>query len=136
MGLDITFACNIELSSGVDSPVMVQSIWWKNETVLENSSDGRITVINVTEVMPASIYQTTVRLNPMDFDDADSYACAVTVIPLNDTFIDGISDTTTRNITDISSKISHNILIHECSAYLILVHLDYCRFPSSECDNY
>lgn len=84
---------------------MVQSIWWKNETVLENSDDGRITVINVTEVMPQSVFQTTVRLNPMDFDDADTYMCAVTVIPLNDTFIDGISDTTTRNITDISSKI-------------------------------
>ena len=103
-GLDVTFACNIELSSGVDSPVVVQSIWWKNETILESSSNDRITVNNVTEVMLPSVYQTSVRLNPMDFDDADTYTCAVTVMSLNDTFIAGISESTSRNITDISSK--------------------------------
>ncbi len=83
---------------------MVQNIWWRNETVLESSNDDRITVTNITAVTPPSIYQTTVRLNPMDFDDADTYTCAVTVTPLNDTFIDGISETTMRNITNISSK--------------------------------
>ena len=103
-GLDITFACNIELSSGVDSPIVVESIWWKNETILESSSDDRITVNNATEVMLPSVYQTSVRLNPMDFDDADTYVCEVTVMPLNGTFIAGISESTSRNITDISSK--------------------------------
>ena len=56
--------------------------------------------------MLPSVYQTSVRFNPMDFDDADTYTytCAVTVIPLNDTFIARISESTSRNITDISSK--------------------------------
>ena len=103
-GLDITFACNIELGSAVDSPIMVQSIWWKNDTVLESGDDDRITVTNATVVMPPSVYQTTVRFNPMDFDDADTYTCAVSVMPLNDTFIAGISESTSRNITNISSK--------------------------------
>ena len=103
-GLDITFACNIELSSGIDSPVVVESIWWKNETILESSNDDRITVNNATEVMLPSIYPTSVRLNPMDFDDADTYVCEVTVMPLNGTFIAGTSESTSRNITDISSK--------------------------------
>ena len=103
-GLDITFACNIELSTSVDSPVVVQSIWWKNEKILERSSNDRITVNNAIEVMLPSVYQTSVRFNPMDFDDADTYTCAVTVIPLNDTFIAGISESTPRNITDILSK--------------------------------
>ena len=103
-GLDITFSCNIELNSAVDSPVMVQSIWWKNETVLESGDDDQITVTNATVVMPPSIYQTSIRFNPLDFNDADTYICAVTVMPLNDTFIGGISESTSRNITNISSR--------------------------------
>ena len=94
----------MELSTSVDSPVVVQSIWWKNEKILERSSNDRITVNNAIEVMLPSVYQTSVRFNPMDFDDADTYTCAVTVIPLNDTFIAGISESTPRNITDILSK--------------------------------
>ena len=83
---------------------MVQSIWWKNETALESGDDGRITVTNATVIMPPSIYQTTIRFNPMDFDDADTYTCAAIVTPQNGTFIGGISESTTRNITNISSK--------------------------------
>ena len=104
-GLDITFTCSIELSSAVDSPIMLQSSWQKNDTILESSTDDRITVTNATVVTRPTVYQITIRFNPLDLDDADTYTCAVTVTPQNETFITGISESATRNITDISSKI-------------------------------
>ena len=103
-GLDVTFTCDIELSPAVDSPVVVQGNWRKNATIIEDSSDGQITVANATVLMPPTSYQTIIRFNPMDFDDADTYFCSVTVIPQNETFIAGTSMSTIRNVTDISSE--------------------------------
>ena len=130
-GLDVTFACNIELSSAVDSPIMLQSSWQRNETILESSSDDHITVTNTTAVMSPTVYQTTVRFNPLNLDDADTYTCAVTITPQNETFIAGISEFTTRSITGISSKIYDSVVIilWSCCCFC-------CRFPIPECDNY
>ena len=59
---------------------------------------------NATIVTPPSYYQTTLRLNPMDVVDAETYSCSVTVTPYNAAFITGTTVSTARNITEVLSK--------------------------------
>ena len=59
---------------------------------------------NATIVTPPSYYQTTLRLNPMDVVDAETYNCSVTVTPHSAAFITGTTVSTARNITEVLSK--------------------------------
>lgn len=102
-GLDLTLICNIELHPTVDTSVVVESMWSSNETYLKAGDDDRITITNTTNFSNSSNYQTTVRINPLDFDDSQSYNCTVFVVPENETFIVGTTTSTTRTIANISS---------------------------------
>ena len=110
-GLDLTFTCSIELHSAVNTPVLVQSRWQRNATELEYGSDNGITVTNTTIVTPPSNYQTTLRLNPTDVVDTETYDCTVTITSQNVAFITGTSVSTSRNVTEVSSKTSFNCII-------------------------
>ena len=89
-GLDQTFLCKIDLDSTIiDTPVEVTSNWKRNSTQLDSST--HITVKNVTSrVLPnthGAHYQTSVRVNPMDYGDIGVYICTVTIRPQNNSYI-------------------------------------------------
>ena len=100
-GLDLTFTCSALLQSAVDTPVIVMATWMRNGTRLVED-DSYISVTNVTVASLPHTYLTTVRLNPMDYDDAGTYTCIVTVLPDNTTFINGTTESATKTVTSIS----------------------------------
>ena len=67
--------------------MIVQGNWERNGTQLQDNSDGRITVTN--DVMGTPPYQITVRLDPMDYEDAGTYNCLATVTPQDPAYITG-----------------------------------------------
>lgn len=103
-GLDLTFTCSAELQSTVDTPVTLMATWMRNDTKLVED-DGYMTVTNVTVAALPHTYLTTVRLNPIDFDDAGTYTCIVTVSADNTTFINGTTVSAMRTVTIISGTI-------------------------------
>ena len=124
-GLDLMFTCSAQIDSAVDTPVTVMATWTKNGTRL--TEDGsHITVTNVTMVALPYTYSTTVRLNPVDFDDAGIYACIVTVLPHNTTFINGTTVSATKTVTAISGN-------HNSHAFTFFTKFTTCRFSSSAC---
>ena len=100
-GLDLTFTCDIELHSAVDSPVTVTGNWERNGTQLKDSA-SYTTVTNITVVTPPNRYQMAARFNPLNFDDSGTYTCVVTVMPHNTSYISGTLVSATRTITSLS----------------------------------
>ena len=132
-GLVLTFTCTIEIHPSVDIDVTVEARWERNGTQLENSNDGRITVINTG--LGGVPYQTQVRFNPTDFEDAGTYNCSARIIPQMPEFILEATGVVTRTITVLS-----NIIIIICIIYVValvhLIHIVYnycCRLPTSVC---
>lgn len=78
-GLDLTLICSTVLTTSVNTPVLVESHWTKNGSVLE--STHRITVSSITG--SGANYQTTLRFNPMTSNDSGTYLCTSTVTPLD-----------------------------------------------------
>ena len=89
----------------MNTAVTVLGSWERNGTRLEDSSDGRITVINTG--LEASPYQTRVRFNSTDFEDAGTYNCSARVVPQDSTFILEVTDYITRVITVLSKYHIH-----------------------------
>lgn len=82
----------------------LMATWMRNGTRLVED-DSYITVTNVTMASLPHTYSTTVRLNPMDFDDAGTYTCVITVVPDNTTFINRTTVSATKTVTAISGTI-------------------------------
>ena len=78
-GLTLTFSCVVEVHPAVDTGVMVQGNWERNETQLRDSDDGRIAVSNNFMLSSSNIFQITATINSMNFDDAGTYSCSATV---------------------------------------------------------
>ena len=95
----------------MDTPVTVQGSWKRNGTSLENSSDGRITVINTG--LAESPYQTQVRFNSTDFEDAGTYNCSARIIPQNSNLVLEANVFITQVITVLSESCMY-IIIHSC----------------------
>ena len=90
----------IEIDPAVNTGVTVEASWERNGTQIEDSGDGRITVINTgLESMP---YQTKVRFNATDFEDAGTYNCSARIIPQMPEFILEATGFITRTITVLS----------------------------------
>lgn len=98
-GLDITFTCNINLNSAVNSPVTILAGWQRNGTDLITGINKRISVTNASDIASTSIYNTTLRFNPLDLGDVGTYTCAVTVLAQDTTFITEITVFLMRYIT-------------------------------------
>ena len=101
-GLILTFTCLIEIHSSVDTDVTVEASWERNGTLLEDSSDRRTTVINTGLV--ESPYQTRVRFNATDFEDAGVYNCSARIIPRMPEFILEETGCRTRIITVLCKR--------------------------------
>ena len=101
-GLDLTFTCSAQLQSAVDTPVTVTATWMRNNTRLVEDNDSYVTLtdVAVASVLPQT-YLTIVRLNPMDFDDAGTFTCIVTVVPDNASFINGTTASATKTVTTV-----------------------------------
>ena len=84
-GLILTFICMIEIDPAVDTGVTVDASWERNGIQLEYSSDGGITVINTG--LGSMPYQTKVRFNATDFENAGTYNCTARIIPQMPEFI-------------------------------------------------
>ena len=80
--------------------------WMRNDTRLVEEDDSYISVTDVTVAALPQTYLTTVRLNPMNFDDAGTYTCVVTVVPDNTNFINGTTAFVTKAVATISGTIS------------------------------
>ena len=104
-GLILTFTCMIEIDPAVDTGVTVEASWERNGTQLEDSGDGRITVINTG--LGSVPYQTEVRFNSTDFEDTGTYNCSVKIIPLMPEFILEATEFITRIITVLSKHYIH-----------------------------
>ena len=77
----------------VDTPVTVRGIWNRDGTDLtDGDENGRITIVNLPMSSPP--YDITLRFNPLNVTDAETYECDVTVTPQDTTFI---STATTSN---------------------------------------
>ena len=100
-GLVLTFTCMIEIDPSVNTDVTVEARWERNETQLESSNDGRITVINTG--LGSAPYQTQVRFNATDFEDAGTYNCSARIIPQMPEFILEAVGGVTRTITVLSN---------------------------------
>ena len=100
-GLVLTFTCMIEIDPSVNTDVTVEARWERNETQLESSNDGRITVINTG--LGSAPYQTQVRFNATDFEDAGTYNCSTRIIPQMPEFILEATGVVTRTITVLSN---------------------------------
>ena len=104
-GFDLTLTCSAYLHPVLDTSVTVMGTWMRNGSQLKEDDD-HITVTNVTMIrtLPYS-YQTTVRLNPVDFDDAGTYTCTITVTPYNISYVNGTTVSSSRTITTISGTL-------------------------------
>ena len=100
-GLVLTFTCMVEIPPSVDTDVTVEARWERNGTQLESSNDGRITVINTG--LGSAPYQTQVRFNATDFEDAGTYNCSARIIPQMPEFILEAAGVVTRTITILSN---------------------------------
>ena len=87
-GSSITFQCSVQLdNSGViDTPVMVTTLWERNDEVLDG--DSRITatqtqsdVYRYNSVLEFSTLSST--------QDPGDYSCVVTIIPVDEQFVTG-----------------------------------------------
>jgi hypothetical protein len=76
----------------------------RNDTRLVEDDDRYVTVSDVTVAALPQTYVTTVRLNPMDFDDVGTFTCIVTVVPDNTTFINGTTTSATRTVANVSGS--------------------------------
>ena len=102
--------CWIEINTSVDTGVTVEASWERNGTLLEGSIDGRITVINTGLV--ESPYQTRVRFNATDFEDAGIYKCSARIIPRMSEFILEQTGFVTRVIAVLSKNSVYCNYIH------------------------
>ena len=116
-GLILMFTCLVEIDSSVDTDVTVEASWERNGTLLEDSSDRRITVISTGLV--ESPYQTGVRFNATDFEDAGRYNCSARIIPRMSEFILEQTGFVTRAITVLSkySMYCKYMYVHSCSCF-------------------
>ena len=101
------FTCLVEIDSSVNTDVTVEASWERNGNLLEDSSDGRITVIS--SGLAESPYQIRVRFNATDFEDAGIYNCSARIIPRMPEFILEETGYGTRAITVLSK---HSMYIH------------------------
>ena len=122
-GLILTFTCLIEIGSSVDTGVTVEARWGRNGTLLEDSSDERITVIS--SGLAESPYQTRVRFNATDFEDAGIYNCSARIIPRMSEFILEQTGFVTRAITVLSKHFMYctYMYVHSCSCFNSVVYI-------------
>ena len=107
-GLDLTLTCSIVLTTSVNTPVVVEGYWMKNESVLESTQ--RITVSNITR--SNTNYQTTIRFNPMTSNDSGTYLCSSIVMP-QDTSLNISAENSDSEILYVAGK-HPEIFIHLC----------------------
>ena len=100
-GLILTFIGMIEIDPAVDTGVTVEANWERNGTQLGNSGNGRITVIN--SGLQSEPYQTKVRFNATEFEDAGIYNFSARIIPQMPEFIVEATGLVTRIITFLSN---------------------------------
>lgn len=99
-GLILTLMCLIEINPAVNTPVTVEGYLARNGTLLQDRSDGRVTVINSGLESPP--YLTRVRFNSTQFEDAGTYNCSARIIPQVSDFILEAVNFVTRVITVLS----------------------------------
>ena len=114
-GLILTFTCLIEINPAVDTSVTVQGSWKRNGISLESSSNGRITVINTG--LAGSPYQSQVRFNPTDLEDAGTYNCSARIIPQNSNLVLEATTFITRVITVLSKYCMRVYYNYICTFY-------------------
>ena len=91
----------IEIDPSVNTGVTVEASWERNGSQLENSIDGRITVINTG--LGSVPYRTNITFNATDFEDAGTYNCTARIIPQMPEFILEATGFATRTIAVLSN---------------------------------
>ena len=109
----------------------VEASWERNRTLLEDSDDGRITVISTG--LAESPYQTRVRFNATDFEDAGIYNCSARITPRMPEFILEETGFVTRAITVLSKYSTYcTYMSHPLVVVTSILLYICCRFSASE----
>ncbi len=92
----VTLTCGVTLVPSVDTAVDV-SITWMGTQGEMLSTDGRVTVSNVTGSGP---YQSTLTLSSLEEADTGVYTCTASASPDNSPFVTASNESsTTDNVT-------------------------------------